>query len=71
MRGSAEPRERLQEQEVRMVEVELARHRLREVAVGQLDEQHVAVRGAVAQERELVLAARRAGDAALDLARVA
>ena len=68
MRASVERVERAQQQQMRVVEVELPRHRVAKSPFGQLDQLHVAKRVAVAQERELVLAR---GPRALDLARVA
>ncbi len=64
------PGQRAQQQQVELVEIELPRHRRREVAVGHLGKQQVAVGAAVAQERELVLAAALVAEARLDFARI-
>src|SRR4029079_12829003 len=51
-----------------MVEIELPRHRHREVAVRHFDQLQIAKCAAIAQERELVLAAPRALPCSFDLA---
>ena len=70
MRASRDSRELAEQQDVPLIEQELPRDRVGVVAVRLLDEQQVAEFAAVAEVRELVLAAARRRVARLDLAGV-
>jgi len=54
-----------------LVEIELPRHRHREVTIGHFGDQKVAICAAVAQVRKFIFAAARAANPCLDFAGVA